>query len=177
MAAARPWVTGRGPWNPAGWLRGRISSLIAWTPRQDRLPIASDGRGASLAGTAARAIDDEADDSADGAPSGRVRCAVNRVKHLGLVDLTALRTFTRSELVEFQAELHARGGIRTTAERVIDRMITRRQTQQEPRRAFVARREVTGCTRQSAAGVPTWVILLMFAVVEVVAVVVWGFAT
>jgi uncharacterized protein YeaO (DUF488 family) len=77
----------------------------------------------------------------------RVRRAVHRVKHLRLIDLTPLRTFTRAELVEFQAALRSCGGIQTTTERVIDRLITRRCREDKLRRTYAARRELEDTAR------------------------------
>jgi len=65
-------------------------------------------------------------------PERAVRHAVHRVNHLGLIDLTPLRTFTRTELIEFQAGLRCPGGA------------------------------------------PTWIIVLMLAAVDILAMILWA---
>jgi hypothetical protein len=102
----------------------------------------------------------------------RVRRAVHRVKHLRLIDLTPLRTFTRAELVEFQAALRSCGGIQTATERVIDRLITRRCREDELRRTYAARRELEDTARHCPPGAPTWIVVLMLAAVDILAILV-----
>jgi hypothetical protein len=82
------------------------------------------------------------------------------VKDLGLADLTPLRTFTRAEMVAFQAALRSCGGIQTSTERVMDRLITRRRRADAWRRAS-ARSERRVTTRQRPPGTPAWVAVLL----------------
>jgi hypothetical protein len=96
--------------------------------------------------------------SGGGIASLRVRRAVHHVKDLGLADLTPLRTFTRAELVEFQAALRSYGGIQTTTERVMDRLVTRRRREDTPRRAS-ARSERRGTARQCPVATPAWLVV------------------
>ena len=96
----------------------------------------------------------------DDAASLRVRRAVHRVKHLGVVDLAPLRTFTPTELIEFQAALRSGGGVRTTTERVIDRLILRRR-RAELRRRAPASGESRGTERQCPTEAPAWLIALL----------------
>jgi hypothetical protein len=90
-----------------------------------------------------------------------VRRAVHNVKDLGLADLTPLRTFTRAELVEFQTALRSCGGIHTSTERAMDRLITRRRRADTPRRT-TARSDRRGSTaRHRLVGTPAWLVVLL----------------
>ena len=95
------------------------------------------------------------------------------MKRLGLIDLTPLRTFTRPELLAFQAALRSCGGVQTRTERVIDRVITRRWRKDELRRPRAGRRAWAGAAR--APETSTWIIAVMLVAVEILATVVWAF--
>jgi hypothetical protein len=98
--------------------------------------------------------------SGGGTASLRVRRAVHNVKDLGLADLTPLRTFTRPELVEFQAALRSCGGIQTSTERAMDRLITRRRRADTSRRTS-ARSDRRGAARQRPVATPAWLVVLL----------------
>jgi hypothetical protein len=105
-------------------------------------------------------------------PSVRVQRAVHRVKHLGLIDLTPLRTFTRTELVDFQAALRSEGGIRTTTERVIDRLITRQWREDTLRHSCGGRPWLEGPEGQCLPRTPACIIVVMLMMIEILAMVV-----
>ena len=96
-----------------------------------------------------------------GTTSLRVRRAVHHVKDLGLADLTPLRTFTRAEQVAFQTALHSCGGIQTSMERAMDRLITRRWRADTPRRSSVRHDRRGSTARQRPATTPAWLVVLL----------------
>jgi hypothetical protein len=187
----RPWVKARARAHPTRWLRVRINWITAWGSRHEGVPEVIRGHtrlalrarcttdrypGLVTGGSSSRLASRRSEWPSDRdhrVPSVRVQRAVHGVKHLGLIDLTPLRTFTRTELVDFQAALRSEGGIQTTTERVIDRLITRQWREDTLRHSCGGRPCLEGTERQRLPGTPACIIVVMLMAAEILAIASW----